>query len=114
MADHSTWRDVRRDSDTLVLVRSRSESAKIGIEADRLIATYGDLEFSQTAAVPPGANYAPGERSQSYAEPDKPTPTTTPLPYVELEFTGPIGSNALDITWRLTRPTQASSNPAGH
>jgi hypothetical protein len=97
--------DVKRAGDNeLCLTRDAGLSGKIGLDADRLAASYRDVIFEQRVRPSRAQTDAiqPGEGAQLFSEP------ASPSPYVELEFTGPMHQPAeqpspLRVTWELTK-----------
>lgn len=88
------WKSLRTEKGILYADRSRTESGKIGTDADLLAAVLGDTLFTiraLTTSLPLSA-FVPGERAQFYSNPDPApgAPADSATPYVEMEFTSPV------------------------
>ena len=91
----------------IIFTRPTAETAKVGIDADKLRVKIGDAYFMQQAMFSPTAGeFDPAERAQLYTQPDRPAG----MGYTELEFITPLWDakqlvdGNLTVIWTLWHP----------
>jgi hypothetical protein len=100
----SPWPTVYRSGNSVTLERPPDVGAKVGLEADHLIADYRTFTFNQKLLSSSNARYAPCERAQVYSDPDESSFRQKELPpYIEFEFVAPQDSAMVEVIWTLGR-----------
>jgi hypothetical protein len=102
------WKRIWREGQWLNFTRDPSAAAKVGMDADRFEATFGDMIFTQTLVAGSKDGYQPLERAQIYSQPDPVGDHAKTPAYLEIEFTSPrrVPTKAdgpeMTVIWQLT------------
>ena len=85
--------------DTITLDRPKNEAAKIGLDADTLGVTLGNIHVTERLVSASLGVWLPDARAQIFCDQD--APPRMPNRYIELEFTAPRKALAVGDTLRL-------------
>ncbi len=117
MIPGKAWKQVLQVSENVLqFMRDPATNAKVGIDADRLLAVRGDWGLMIT--LQPGTTqgeYVPTEKAQLYVTPDAKDMSQGDPRYLELEFTSPrkplskVGDRVTLVTrWELVNKPKAT------